>query len=45
MTTNLTLKNLAEEKANEGEEKEVGPSAVELRQQQMCLYRNFNEKK
>lgn len=45
MTTKLTLKNLADVKANEGEEKGVGHSAVELRQKQMCLYRNVNEKK
>lgn len=45
MTTNHTLKTLAEVKANEGEEKGVGHSAVEFRQQQMCPCRNFNEKK
>ena len=31
MTTKLTLKNLADMKANEGEEKGVGHSTVELR--------------
>lgn len=37
MTTKLTLKNLADMKANEGEDKGVRHSTIELRQQQMCL--------
>lgn len=40
MTTKLTLNNFAEVKASKEEERGPEHSILELRQQQMCLYRN-----